>query len=440
LSPRWIWGLCGWGAARAAPALHQAAPGAAVARVSAVVADPGEERSGGDTTVFDSRRTAYGRAAANLSPARWAELRMGKQRFTEPWSQRGPWSDAATCADCHFLDGRGPAPDGPASAPVQLLRLGNASGGGDPRYGRQLRRHGHGVPAPGGFVVEWEEVAGRYPSGEGFALRRPRPRLTVLAHGALHESTRISLRMPPAMVGLGLLEAVPEEALLALADPADEDGDGISGRAQRGRDPLTGRPALGRFGWKAGQPSLSSQAAAALAEDLGVVSPLAGAGDAEITAEEVTALVRYLRGLGVPGRRDWAAPTVRRGQARFAEIGCARCHLPRLTTGVLPGWPELSGQAIRPYTDLLLHDLGAELDDRVTEGEASGREWRTAPLWGLGLLPVVSGEPGLLHDGRARTAEEAILWHGGEAEPARERWKALPRVEREALLAFLGSL
>jgi CxxC motif-containing protein (DUF1111 family) len=442
VSPRWIWGLCGWSVALAAPALHQEAPGAAVAVRSAAVAEPGEERSGGDTTVFDGRRTAYGRAAANLSPARWAELRAGKERFARDWPQRGPWSDASSCADCHFFDGRGPGPGALAHGPVQLLRLGDASGGGDPRYGRQLRRQGHGVPTPGSFVVEWEEVAGHYPSGERFVLRRPVVRLTALAHGPLHQSTRTSLRMPPAMVGLGLLEAVPEEALLAAADPSDRDGDGISGRAQRGLDPVSHRAALGRFGWKAGQPSLLGQAATALAEDLGVVSPFAAAagGDAEITGEEVATLVRYLRGLGVPGRRDWDTPLVRRGQALFTEIGCAGCHRPRLTTGVLPGWPELSAQTIRPYTDLLLHDLGDELADAVGEGEASGREWRTAPLWGLGLLPEVSGDAGLLHDGRARSAEEAILWHGGEAERARTRWKGLPGVEREALVAFLGSL
>jgi CxxC motif-containing protein (DUF1111 family) len=246
-------------------------------------------------------------------------------------------------------------------------------------------------------------------------------------------------RIGPAVFGLGLIEAIPEDAILAHADPQDADGDGISGRAQRVRDPATGREVLGRFGWKAAKPSIAAQSATALAQELGVTGSDA----------DVAALVRYVKALAVPARRDWTAPTVREGERLFADIGCSRCHRPDIiTTGKAPGWPELSGQAIRPYTDLLLHDMGPALADSVTESAAAAdaaagaaaSEWRTPPLWGLGLAPIVNGEIRLLHDGRARSFEEAILWHAGEAASARDRFSTLPRARRDALMTFLASL
>jgi CxxC motif-containing protein (DUF1111 family) len=413
-----------------------------------------------------------------------------------------------------------------------LLRLGRSSGGVDPVYGAQLRRVGVAVAAPGVMTIAWEELPGRYPSGEAYTLRQPIVRVTALAFGPLDPETRLSLRVPPAVFGLGLIEAVSEREIRALADAEDDDGDGISGRMQQVRDPVSGGIVAGRFGWKAAQPSLAAQSATALLQDLGVTSPLAStpngpppeprrddeAGTAaslarlgpigepraegapvdvpklrdvvaaianietiarsdsasiaivprkragmpgvfawvngarsaipeieietqtEIGSGEVAALVRYLRALAVPARRRWSDPAIAHGEALFAQAGCADCHRPRLTTGQVRGWRELSGQTIRPYTDLLLHDMGPGLADGVAEGIATGREWRTPPLWGLGLLPVVSGEVGLLHDGRARSVEEAILWHAGEADRARERFMALPRPARAALIAFVGTL
>jgi CxxC motif-containing protein (DUF1111 family) len=400
----------------------------------------GIERTGGDTTVFDDGHNAYGRTLANLDPLRMDAVRSGKQRFVQQWPQHGPWADAASCADCHYRDGRGPRPDMASSGLALLLRLGTASGGADPRYGAQLRRIGYGVPAPGQFTVRWQEVHGRYPSGERYTLRRPTVRISELAQGPLDTSTRISLRAPPAVFGLGLIEAIPDRAIVSYADPLDADGDGISGRAQRVRDPATGRMVLGRFGWKAAKPSLAAQSATALRQDLGVDESTSVSANASANASEVSALVGYLKALAVPARRRWTESAAQEGEALFTNIGCAKCHRPSMTTGQEPDWPELSGQTIRPYTDLLLHDMGPSLADGVTEGDAAGTEWRTPPLWGLGLLPVVNGETRLLHDGRARSPEEAILWHAGEATSARHRFQNLPRAQRDALTTFLATL
>ena len=419
---------------------------------SGAVAQVRVENPGGDTTVVDAGATAFGRALANLEPHRWQEVRAGKQRFLQQWPQRGPWADAVSCVQCHFHDGRGPRPDGPDAGLSHLVRLGRLSPGEDPVYGVQLRRAGSdNAAAPAAFALAWEEMQGRYPSGEPYVLRRPSVQITTLAYGPLDSATRISLRVPPAVFGLGLLEAVPDERILEHVDEHDADGDGVSGRAQRVRDPATGQIALGRFGWKAAQPSLAAQSATALLQDLGVTSPLAvapvgpgggarGRMEPDIGDSELNALVRYLRSLAVPARRGWAGKTVLEGETLFAAIGCGSCHRRQLTTSDRAAWPELARQTINPYTDLLLHDLGSQLADGVGEGVASGSEWRTAPLWGLGLLSTVSGPVGLLHDGRARSPEEAILWHGGEAEGSRTRFAALPREKREALLEFLASL
>jgi CxxC motif-containing protein (DUF1111 family) len=405
---------------------------------AAVAADDATARAGGDTTVFDAGPSAYGRALANLDRLRWNDLAAGKARFVREWPHRGPWADAASCADCHFHDGRGPRPDATHIGLTHLLRLGRSSGEPDLVYGAQLRRIGYGVAAPGQFTVRWEPRDGRYPSGERYTLRRPIVQIDQLAHGPLDRSTQLSLRVPPAVFGLGLIEAIREDDILAHADPHDADRDGISGRPQRVRDSATGDDALGRFGWKAAQPSLAAQSAAALRQDLGVAH--AGLHASGAGADELISLVRYLRALAVPARRRSTDASIQNGERLFAQIGCGGCHRTRITTGQMPGWPELSGQTIHPYTDLLLHDMGPHLADGVTEGLAAGREWRTPPLWGLGLLPIVSGEMRLLHDGRARSAEEAILWHGGEAEAARRRFIALPKPAREALTMFLAAL
>jgi CxxC motif-containing protein (DUF1111 family) len=265
------------------------------------------------------------------------------------------------------------------------------------------------------------------------------------------------------MIGLGLLEAVAEADLLARADPDDADGDGITGRPNLVWSEAEGRVAMGRFGWKAGQSGVDEQAAAAMAGDIGIANPLAPypAGDCtpaqaacmaaptgataryddlEAPAEVMDLVSYYSRHLAVPARRDPGAPEVLSGKRLFYEAGCIACHTPKHATARDAADPALRGQLIWPYTDLLLHDMGEGLADGRPEGVADGREWRTAPLWGIGLTETVNGHTYFLHDGRARSLSEAILWHGGEAEKSKERFRTMSAADRAALLAFLGSL
>lgn len=432
---------------------------------------PGEELAGGETTVFDQNHGAFGHALSNLERSRWIALRVGKRLFESPWevpdrdlgpgSRRGlgPRHNAVACSDCHFRDGRGAPPAevmAPPEPPPRVARLRRVHDGApDSRYGAQLNDRGVGVPAEGILAIRSVETSRRVAGGREVPLRRPRVELSELALGPLHPETRVSLRIPPTLVGLGLLEAVPESALEALADPDDQDGDGISGRLRRVPGP--DGPVVGRFGWTAAQPDLESQVASAFHEDLGVTSshhPRANcpaedaacrrlAGEAlELSETQLAQVALYTRLLGPPARRGWDEPEVLRGREVFVRVGCADCHVPSLPTASAgPGiLPELADQTIRPYTDLLLHDLGPELADEATEPGIEPGEWRTAPLWGLGLLERVNGHLYLLHDGRARSIDEAILWHGGEAARSRERFTELSTSDHEALLRFLESL
>lgn len=410
-----------------------------------------EELAGGATTVFDTTSNAFGRAVANLQRHRWPAFREGKTLFFEEWTAPGavarprdglgPLLNATSCAGCHFKDGRGrPAADGgvPLLARLAVARE-DGSTAPHPLYGVQLQdRAVPGAVAEGRLVVTYTEVAGRFPSGESYSLRRPAYRIVGAAHGALGSDTRISPRMPPAVMGVGLLEAIPEAAILALEDPEDRDRDGISGRANRVSVAGIEESVLGRFGWKASQPTVARQNAAAFRHDLGVTTPF-DPGTPELATHELRRVSLYTRLLAVPARRGGRSPAVLAGKALFMELGCAGCHEPRFTTGAA-AFPELAGQTIWPYSDLLLHDMGEELADGRGDGEADGREWRTAPLWGLGLHETVGGVRTLLHDGRARTPEEAILWHGGEAAASRRAYRRLSAERRQAVLVFLESL
>ena len=295
-------------------------------------------------------------------------------------------------------------------------------------------------------------------------LRQPTYTLTKPAYGPPDPSLMLSPRVAPQMIGLGLLEAIPAADILALADPDDTDGNGISGRPQIVPSLEYGIPMLGRFGLKAGAPTVRDQSAAAFAGDMGLSTPLhpdpwgdctpaqgecraarhgqePGTRDGlEVDAESLNLVTFYARNLGVPERRRVDDPLVLHGKALFHSLNCAACHTPKHVTHRLTDQPEQSFQLIWPYTDLLLHDMGEALADNRPEGRATGREWKTPPLWGVGLTAQVSGHTQFLHDGRARTLLEAILWHGGEAEPARDATIALPADDRAALIAFLESL
>jgi CxxC motif-containing protein (DUF1111 family) len=300
-------------------------------------------------------------------------------------------------------------------------------------------------------AISYVENRGMFSDGTPFQLRVPTYTLTGM-YAALPPGVLFSPRVAPAVFGLGLLEAVPEGQIVSRADPRDRNRDGISGRANYVWDAVKGRKALGRFGWKANVPNLIQQTAGAYNGDMGVTSDLFPAESCEgqfpgceshpveIEAGVVADVALYTQTLAVPARRDLDDPVTRRGESVFYAVGCNGCHTPTLRTGRLRGVPEVSNQVIHAYTDLLVHDMGPGLADDRPDFQASGREWRTPPLWGIGLVETVNGHTNFLHDGRARTLLEAVLWHGGEARTARYKVTRLRQQDRDALIAFLESL
>ena len=430
---------------------------------------------GGETTRIDASRNSFSLPAPNLTTAERRAFEVGDSFFTQNWVTApasteardglGPTFNAQACSSCHVLDGRGapPLPSHAGAHPGLLIRLSipgaDARTGGplpDPRYGGQLQdRSVLGVPAEGVVRVSYETINGTYGDGTGYELRMPSLEITDLAFGPLAADIRTSPRLAPQVIGMGLLEAIPAEAIMALSDPEDADGDGISGRANIVWDARLGVPALGRFGWKANVATVEQQAAGAFHGDLGITSSLhpdencpggqtacseaLTGGSPEITESRLGAVTIYTRTLSVPAMRGADTEPVRSGARLFEEFGCASCHTVTHQTGIVD-IAALSEQTIHPYTDLLLHDMGEGLADGREDFAASGREWRTPPLWGIGLIEAINGERFLLHDGRARTLEEAILWHDGEGEEAKEAFRLADPEQRAALIAFLEAL
>ncbi len=326
----------------------------------------------------------------------------------------------------------------------------------DPAYGDQLQdRAINGVEPEGRIALTHEPIEIERADGTVSTLALPIYTFEDLAYGELSEELLVSPRIAPIVAGSGLLEAIPDDKISAAADPDDEDSDGISGRVNMVWDARAEELRIGRFGWKANVPTLEQQTAAAFLGDIGITSPLfpdpgctetqaschdaPSGGEPEIDQQKIDRIVFYLRTLAVPARRDVEHDEVRQGEEIFSRIGCSSCHTPTVETGDSP-IEELANQTIHPYTDLLLHDMGPALADGRPDFGASGSEWRTPPLWGIGLVDTVNGHTRFLHDGRARSLEEAILWHGGEAEAARLSFTELTDEEVEALLAFLEDL
>lgn len=415
--------------------------------------------AGGDTTVSSRSSNAFSFPAPALTDAELELHLEGDVAFEATFVTApavvnpglGPLFNNDACLRCHVRDGRGlaVAGQGPLGSPL-LVRVSVFDGepeapGGPaavPGLGTQLQDHAvYGAEPEATVGLEWIERDGRYADGEPYTLRSPRIHATLAGGVGLPGEVLTSPRIPPPVFGLGLLEAVPEEALRALADPEDADGDGVSGRLNLVWSAEHGRAVVGRFGWKANAPDLRQQAAAAYLGDMGVTSPVFPApdGTAEVADSTLAAVVFYTRTLAVPARDRWDDPIVQRGEALFRSHGCASCHVEALTTGAHEV-ASLAHQTFHPYTDLLLHNMGFDLADGRPDFEASGTEWRTAPLWGIGLTQTVLPYSTFLHDGRARTLEEAILWHGGEAEPSREAFRSASASARAALFAFLRSL
>jgi len=467
------------------------------ARIKAVTARPDsfdtptpfEENSAGAATVRPRKNAdAFSQPSGNIAFKDELTFKIGNGLFRKLWVSSpsstlasdglGPLYNARSCQSCHIKDGRGHTPQGPEDNAVSMfLRIsipgtdtdavpqikGYLATLPDPTYGTQLQDFSvAGHAAEYRLQIEYEEIPVALSGGETASLRKPTYTAADLGYGPLHPDAMISPRMTPQMIGLGLLEAIPAADILALADEDDTDGDGISGRPNIVWSQEYDMPMLGRFGLKAGMPTIREQTAGAFAGDIGISNPIFadpfgdcstlqdacvnapnGADDArgfEIDAKGLDLVTYYSRNLAVPARRDVDNAEVLRGKQVFYDTGCADCHQPGFVTHRLADQPEQSFQLIWPHTDMLLHDMGEGLADHRPEARATGTEWRTAPLWGIGLTRRVSGHSNFLHDGRARTLTEAILWHGGEAEPAKQRVIDMPPADRDALIRYLESL
>jgi CxxC motif-containing protein (DUF1111 family) len=441
---------------------------ALVAGCGGAPADPSAALLGGDTTIFDDTDEAFNYPARNLDDGARALFQIGDGVFNRNWITApatpqgndglGPTFNALSCSGCHPNNGRGSPPQMPGDPMLAvLLRLsipGSDPHGGpnpDPSYGDQLQPQAIlGVPAEGTPSVTYTEMPGSYGDGAAYSLRAPSYAIADLGFGPLGAGGMISPRVAPQLVGAGLLQAIPEATLRSFAA---QNG----GRLNQVWDTASATTVVGRFGWKANQPSVTQQTMGAFRGDIGITSALypikncpapqtacaaapPSMSQPNLGALEANAMVVHGMTLAVPAARGLDAAAAQRGEALFTQAGCASCHIPKTQTGVVDGYPALSNQTIRPFTDLLLHDMGPGLADGRPDYLASGSDWRTPPLWALGLLPTVNDHEFLLHDGRARGFAEAILWHGGEAEAAKEAFRTMPKSDRDALVSFLQSL
>jgi CxxC motif-containing protein (DUF1111 family) len=419
--------------------------------------DPGsdETRQGGDTTVDDRTADAFSHPAATLTADQLERFQLGRSPFNFHWPVPvlGPLFNSDACVDCHGGNGRGLSQIGNGALQSQaLVRVSVVDGtpgamaevpGGDlpvPGLGLQLQDHAT-VGLPEVIVTQtWLEHTESYGDGDIAMLREPRLDIQLPDGSPLGPDVRMSYRQALGVLGLGLLEAVPDATLMALADPDDANLDGISGRVNPVWDDVAQTTAIGRFGHKATVATLREQTGAAFANDIGLSNKLFPESDGrrDLADDQFEQTVFFVSTIAVPAAapRDAAART---GRQRFDDFGCAACHVPTLVTGAA-AIPQLAHQTIHPYTDLLLHDVGDLLTDARRDFTAEGVEWRTPPLWGIGVVQLVQPGTTFLHDGRARTLAEAILWHGGEAEAAREAFRLARKVDRDALIAFLETL
>jgi CxxC motif-containing protein (DUF1111 family) len=444
--------------------------------------------SGGDATHFHSTSSrAFSQEIPNMGWGLSAAFDRGDGFFERPFKPSmgegyvtnndglGPLFNNNSCEGCHIADGRGKPPESEYEPIMQGFVRVSIPGVGPygepltpPGYGHQLSDKAiDGVKPEAKVRVRWVEVeTGTFPDGETYSLRKPEFLISELAYGPLPDNTLYEMRLGQQVFGLGLLEAIPEETLLSWADPDDKDGDGISGRVNRVWDLERGGKVIGRFGWKANSFDLRQQSAKAAFFDMGVNNPLffyryddqtnshksrqncepeqtaclksKQEKDFEMTPAQLVDVTAYLQMLGVVYRRDVNDPVNLKGEALFNQAGCSSCHKSNIKTGESE-IARLENQIIHPYTDLLLHDMGEGLSGRP-DYEATRTEWRTQPLWGIGLIKKVNGHTNFLHDGRARNIQEAILWHGGEAEKAKQTYMHFSKQERQALLKFLNSL
>ncbi|MBL8576791.1 MAG: c-type cytochrome [Mesorhizobium sp.] len=446
-------------------------------------------QGGAGTSKKRVNRDAFSQSSANITFEEEGTFKLGNALFRKLWVSSpsstqasdglGPLFNARACQSCHLKDGRGRPPEDNPDATSMFLRLARQAeteeekklvaehavlNFPDPVYGSQLQDLAvPGLAGEGRMKIAYEEMPVTLGDGTTVSLRKPTYSIENLGYGPLNPGTTLSPRVTPQMIGLGLVEQIHPADILANADPDDADGDGITGKASIVRDPKSGELTLGRFGWKAQTPSIREQTADAFAGDIGISTPDVPKSWGDCTQAQTACLERptgvqgrlgdteapdpvldlvtfYSQHLAVPARRDVGKPDVLRGKQIFYQAGCASCHTPKFVTRRDAPNKAQAFQLIWPYSDFLLHDMGEGLADGQQVGEATGREWRTPPLWGIGLTEKVSGHTFFLHDGRARNLTEAILWHGGEAQAARDRFANLSATDREALVKFLESL
>ena len=446
------------------------------AQLEAQIRENRTELSAGEhATSFKFTRTAFAQPIPNLDRQRRRVFSFGDRLFNTQWVQApgsvatldglGPLFSRNSCAGCHIRDGRGRPPLADETRMLsKLIRLSvpgkNELGGPLPHpvYGSQLQEQGIlGVSAEGKTQITWTEETDQLDDGTTFSLRKPSYEFTELGYGPLGEDVLFSPRVAPAVFGLGLLENIPEADILQQADPEDLDGDGISGRPNTVWSEEAQTKMLGRLGWKANEPTLKQQIAGAFNGDIGLTTPVfedsscsqmqadcqaaATLGDSlDVSSEFLDKITTYVSLLAVPARRNVNGVLEQQGERLFYQGQCASCHLPQQVTGNSSIHEEYNNQTIHAYTDLLLHDMGPALSDSRPDFEASGQEWRTPPLWGVGLFETTNHHTFYLHDGRARNLLEAILWHDGEAHKSKEFVRRLNADDRAALIAFVASL
>ena len=429
--------------------------------------DFNEWLAGGSQTVFDAGAGAFSSMFPSLSSRSQEIHEVGDAAFGATFVSApslirpglGPIFNNVSCTSCHVNDGRGKPPIGSEQISSLLIRLSlpgqNAHGGPVPvpGFGGQLQQRSiFGASSEAGVKITYEEKLYTFSDGTSYSLLAP-TYLLQNSYIVLPAGVMLSPRVAPPVHGLGLLEAIADGDLLINEDENDRNADGISGKANYVWDIVKQEKVIGRFGWKANNPNLLQQSAGAYNEDMGITNFVfpneSSSGqqqfdnqqdEYEVSDSLLQSVAHYIRTLAVPARRKADDIQVLKGKQLFMQAQCAACHTPRHRTKVNVAFPEISNQVIFPYTDLLLHDMGPDLADNRPDFEANGQEWRTSPLWGIGLTKVVNGHSNFLHDGRARNLEEAILWHGGEAEKSRESFRKMSKTDRDALIKFLSSL
>ena len=454
-------------------------------------AEDSEEFTGGSGTVFVENKNAYSLPLKNLKIENRINFFVGNSMFRRMWlppselyfakDGLGPFFNANSCEGCHINDGRGHLPsfnwpkDDAVSLVIALaippqndkqikkLETFQLKSIPDPIYGSQLSDFAiEGLMPEGKINVEYDYYPVAFDNGKIINLSKPKFLISNLNYGELHPDIQISARIAQPIIGLGLIEGISVNDILANADPNDKNKDGISGKASNVRDKVSDNIVLGRFGWKAAQPSILQQTIDATYHDMGLSnsfsSKLNNCSEVQVTCqsmangnsieydgvevsnEQIDLMVFYQKHLSPPGRRNVNDSEVLKGKKIFFEAGCGSCHVQKFTTSTDELNPSISDQLIWPYSDFLLHDMGKDLADNLSEFNATGSEWRTPPLWGIGLTKSVSGQSHFLHDGRARNILEAILWHGGESEDSKNKILKLSLVEVENLLKFIKSL